>query len=870
MTASALAPERRLGPYQILSLVGAGGMGEVYRARDTRLRRDVAIKVLPRIYASDAELLKRLEREARAISQLNHPNIVAVYDVGSEEDVEYVVMELLEGETLGEILSTGPIAPRKTLDYAIQIARGLAAAHDKGIVHRDLKPDNVFITRDGRVKILDFGLAHQIQNDLSRLSAKLTTPGTTMGTVAYMSPEQARGLPLDARSDIFSFGIVLYEMLSAKLPFEADTAFETMTAILNREAPDLREHVPNLPPLLYRIVNHCLEKSTTARFQTTNDLIFDLETCAEVTWSLSGVGSGLPVTPVTAALPVPPRRMRIAAALAALVLVAAGFAYWTWGRRIAPMADTSFHRLTFRPALIPAARFTADGETVVYSASTQGRPFRVHVLRTDRPESQSLGIANAELAAVSRTGEVAVLRNARFYDWTGGGTLAVVPVLGGTPREIMTGVMLADWSPDGKLAVWRLSEKGEQQLEYPPGNVLFTSPNIVFALRVSPKGDQIALNIRTDGQRSELLVIGTDGSKRTLASAVVFARGMAWSPDGSEVWFTIPPTGQQVPALCAVTMDGTQRIVMGTPGWPWLHDIAPDGTVLLGVFSDESEIIVEPGGTEKARDLSWLDGSVLADVSSDGKYILFTESSEGVSYKSTVYMRATDESPAVRLGDGVALAFSPRGDTVLALRSTGKRRELILLPTGAGRTEVLANGLDVSWAGWLPDGRILINARTAEGQRMFIDARDGKAPRALTPPGIAIGATNAVGGGAMKPVLPDGKSLLVFDRAKRAWLYPIDGNAQPRPASGVLPEDRPGGWSRDGRHVYVFRSFEIPAKVYDVDIVTGERRLLREFALPNLDGVFRMGPFLLMPDGQSFAYGYYRQVSTLYTATGLQ
>jgi predicted Ser/Thr protein kinase len=865
MTGTALTSRSRLGPYEIVSLLGAGGMGEVYRARDSRLRRDVAIKVLPSGYAGDLDLLKRLEREARAISQLNHPNIVAVYDVGSQDGVEYIVMEFLEGETLGTLLNAGSLSPRRALEYATQIARGLAAAHEKNIIHRDLKPENVFITRDGRVKILDFGLAHQVrdENDLSHLSSKLTTPGTTLGTVAYMSPEQARGQALDPRSDIFSFGAMLFEMLSGKLPFEEQTAFETMTAILNRDTPDLRELVPNVPPLLHRVVMHCLEKAPDARFRTAHDLVFDLETCNELTWTPSGMATAAPAEPK------PRRFAAIAAVIAAVLILGAALGYWT--TRTPPAADPSFRRLTFRPGLIPSARFTSDGETVVYSASWKGQPLRVNVLRTDRPESQAVAVSNAELAAVSASGEMAVILNARFYDWTGGGTLAVMPILGGTPREIMNGVMLADWAPDGRMAVWRVTEKGEQQLEFPLGRVLYTSPNPAFALRVSPKGDQVALNIRTDGQKSDVLVIGLDGSKRTVASAVVFARGMAWTPDGKEVWFTSPPDAQQVPTIYAVTMDGRQRLVMRTPGWPWLHDIARDGSVLMALTTNQGGIIVQTEGSEKERDLSWLDASVLADISADGKHILFTESNEGVQYKATVYMRATDDSPAVRLGEGIALAFSPTKDVALALRPGPKGRELILLPTGAGKTEELRNNLECLWAGWLPDGRILINAKTAEGARMFVQARDGTPPRPLTPAGTAIGSTNAVGGGAAKPVSPDGQWLLVYDRAKRPWLFPLGlPNAAPRHATGVLPEDRPGGWSADGRHLYVSRALEVPAKVYDVDLVTGERRLLREFALPDLDGVFRMGPFLLMPDGRSFAYGYYRQVSTLYTATGLR
>ena len=868
MTASLLTNSGRLGPYRILNLLGAGGMGEVYRAHDSRLRRDVAIKVLPTSYATDPDLLKRLEREARAISQLNHPNIVAVYDVGSEAGVEYVVMELLEGETLGAKLKNGPVSPRRALDYATQIARGLAAAHDKGIIHRDLKPENVFITTDGRVKILDFGLAHQLrgENELSRAVSKLTAPGMVVGTVAYMSPEQARGLPIDRRSDVFSFGAVLYEMLSGKLPFEAETVFETMMAIVNGEPRDLKEVVPNLPPVLYRIVHHCLEKAPDARFQSARDLAFDLENCSEIAW---GTSTAAP-TAVPAALKKERRpTAAIAVAIAVVAMAAAALTTYLITRGRTAEAPT-FHRLTFRPALIQSARFTADGKTVAYSASMRGQPLRVHVLRTDRPESQALAIPNGEVAGISRTGEMAVILNNRLYDWSVGGVLAEVPVLGGTPREIVDGVLRADWAPDGRLAVWRRTEKG-QQLEFPIGNVLFTSPKIVYGMRVSPKSDRIALNIAAEGHKYDIMVIGLDGSKRTLATADVFARGMAWRPDGEEVWFSVPRNRDQVPSIHGVTLDGQERLIMRTPAWPWLYDVALDGTVLLGLTSTLGGIMVPAGGSGKAHDLAWLDTSTLADVSSDGKAILFTEWNEGVQYKATVYMRSTDESPAVRLGEGIAVALSPDKESALALRPGPNRRELILLPTGAGKTETLRNDLDCLWGGWLPDGRIVINAQTPQGPRMFIQARDGTPPRPITPPGVAIGFINPGGFGAIRPISPDGRSLLVFDREQRAFLVSLASpQAELRPAPGVQPGDQPTGWSRDGQHVYVYQVGPMPVQIHDVDLATGERKLLREIAVPDPEGVYRMNPFLLMPDGENFAYGFFRQVTMLYTANGLR
>src|SRR6202795_2718352 len=278
-----LAPATKLGPYEIISLLGAGGMGEVYRARDTRLRRDVAIKVLPQALSLDADRMRRFEQEALATAALNHPNILAVFDIGTSEGSPYVVSELLEGETLRERLRSGSIAVRKALDYALQIAHGLAAAHEKGIIHRDLKPENLFVTNDGRVKILDFGLAKltqpedQFGRQTNLPTAAGTEPGVVMGTLGYMSPEQVKGKPADQRSDLFSFGAILYEMLSGVRAFHRDSAAETMSAILREEPPDFSATNKSVQPGLERIVRHCLEKNPEERVQSARDMAFDLE-----------------------------------------------------------------------------------------------------------------------------------------------------------------------------------------------------------------------------------------------------------------------------------------------------------------------------------------------------------------------------------------------------------------------------------------------------------------------------------------------------------------------------------------------------------------------------------------------------------------
>src|SRR5215470_3463857 len=303
----------KLGPYEILAPIGAGGMGEVYRAKDPRLGRDVAIKVLPVSVSADADRLRRFEQEAQAAGILNHPNITAVYDIGSHDGATYVVQELLEGETLRSVLAGGRLSQRKAIDYSLQIVHGLAAAHEKGIVHRDLKPENIFVTNDGRVKLLDFGLAKLTHTEEGSGATNLPTatagtePGVVLGTLGYMSPEQVRGRPADARSDIFAFGAILYEMLSGKRAFQGDSAADTMSAILKEDPPDLSVTNQSVPPGLERIVRHCLEKNPEQRFHSAHDVAFDLEALSGISASrvapspIAGVRR-LPLLPVVAAL----------------------------------------------------------------------------------------------------------------------------------------------------------------------------------------------------------------------------------------------------------------------------------------------------------------------------------------------------------------------------------------------------------------------------------------------------------------------------------------------------------------------------------------------------------------------------------------
>src|SRR5208282_2104123 len=350
-----LATGTQLGPYEIIALIGAGGMGEVYRARDTRLLRDVALKVLPESFTTDPDRLRRFEQEARAVAALNHPNIVSVYDVGNANGMHYIVSELLEGDTLRQFISASGMAPRKAIELAIQLAQGLATAHEQGIVHRDLKPENVFITRSGRLKILDFGLAklrraQPLAETMDGVTVAETNAGQVLGTIGYMSPEQVRGDAADQRSDIFSFGSILYEMLCGERAFKRNTGAETMTAILNEEPREFSGKSLAVTPGLERIVRHCLEKQPGQRFQSAQDIAFALESVG----GMSGTTSTLAAAPV--------RKGWARLAIAALVVLAlAGFAIEAWLRPRSVGVHPKLHRITFRRGTIWNARFTPDG-----------------------------------------------------------------------------------------------------------------------------------------------------------------------------------------------------------------------------------------------------------------------------------------------------------------------------------------------------------------------------------------------------------------------------------------------------------------------------------------------------------------------------
>ena len=536
-----LSTGTRLGPYEILAPIGAGGMGEVYKARDERLKRDVAIKVLPAELAADPERRTRFEREARAASALSHPNILTIYDIGAANQTVYIAMELIEGGTLKDLTASGPVPTRKLLELATQIAEGLSAAHAAGIVHRDLKPANVMVSKHGYAKILDFGLAKLVTPESDEVSGlqtaagDATRPGMVMGTVGYMSPEQASGRPTDFRSDQFSFGSILYEMATGKRAFERGTTAETLTAIIREEPEPVSQLNARIPAPVRWIVERCLTKDPEDRYGTTKDLARDL---AQIRDHLSEAPVSAEVTGQHAAPPVHARRslgpiLAAAAVLAAVV----GIGAFVAGKKAGRTPPPSFRQLTFQRGTIHSARFAPDEQTVLYSASWEGRPAEIFASRLDSPESRPFGLKHADVFAISRSGEMAVSLGRHFAGpFMSAGMLARIGITGGgTPREIQDDVQWADWTPDGSgIAIIR-DVGGNSRLEMPIGKVLVETPGWLSDLRISPKGGLAAFMdhpARGDDGGS-VAVVDAAGKKRTLTKEFATEGGLAFSPDGS-------------------------------------------------------------------------------------------------------------------------------------------------------------------------------------------------------------------------------------------------------------------------------------------------------------------------------------------------
>jgi serine/threonine protein kinase len=846
----------KLGPYEIQSPVGAGGMGEVYRARDPRLGRDVAIKVLPVSFAADTERLRRFEQEARAVAALNHPNILAIYDIGTREGAPFIISELLEGESLRQRLSGGALPVRKAIEYAVQMAQGLAAAHEKGVVHRDLKPENIFVTRDGRVKILDFGLAKltQPEGGGGETISHQTEAGVVLGTVGYMSPEQVRGKPTDHRSDLFSFGAILYEMLSGRRAFRGETAADSMSAILREEPPDLTETNRGIAPGLEQIVQHCLEKNPEERFQSAHDIAFHLQILSGQT----------PSAAREAAISEPRLRKwwRPAAVAAAMIGMWLG-GYFTGARSAA--GSPQFRQLTFQRGSIQSAAFAPDGQTVIYSAMWNGKPTpEMFSTRIGDLLSRPLQLDDSQIVDISSSGEMAILEHWRSVaGWTGRAMLARMAISGGAPREVLDDVQSAGWSPDGSsLAIARYMGTS-YRLEYPIGNVLYNTPGWLDYVRVSPNGKQVAFieHPVLGDSRGSVMMIGSDKKVTVLSPDWSDVVGIAWSPNGDEVWFTASASGISR-ALLAVTTSGKVRTILRVPGSLTIHGFARDGRALLNSDTYRRGSLARREGENSDRDLAWFDWTRTVDLSRDGQWVLFDEEGEGGGHDYTVYIRKTDGSPAIRVGPGTAIALSPDGKWVIAADT--KTRQYVLYPTGAGEQKQLTHDNIVRGSGrWTPDGKWIVfdGFEPDKKARTWIMPAEGGTPKPITPEGI-------VG----NQVTPDGDRVLVKDPGGKYFLYSLHGNGSPAAVPQLKTDDGVIALAADGHTLFVREAVQNvwTMRVVSVDFNTGKRQLFKEIEPPDRAGVLSLGPIQITPDGRTYVYGFTRRLSDLHVVEGLR
>ncbi len=862
----ALSSGTKLGPYEIQSLIGAGGMGEVYRAKDARLDRTVAIKILPASFSADPDRMQRFAQEARAAAALNHPNILSIFDIGDERRSPYVVSELLEGETLRERLRNGALSIRKAIEYGLQVARGLAAAHEKGIVHRDLKPENLFITSDGRVKILDFGLAKLTRPEaVSGADAPtvhgVTEPGLIMGTAGYMSPEQVRGQAADPRSDIFAFGAILYEMISGKRAFHGESSADTMSAILKEEVPELSETARNVPAGLERIVRHCLEKNPSQRFHSAGDLAFDLESLTEISATSSKSGAQAAVAQVRGE----ESRRKIFSVVGVVALAAAmiGLGWWLGrGRGAAPAPE--YQQITFRTGSIGNARFTPDG-SVVYDASWEGGPHQLYLARTDDNGSRELGLKSTTLLSISKSGELAIRLNTVFYGgYARAGTLAKVPLSGGTPREVLDNVQDADWAADGEnMAVVRfVPENGHWRLEYPVGKVLVDSINWISHPKISPDGKRVAFADHENpsgDDRGTVAVVEPDGSEKKLSTGWSSVQGILWSPAGDEIWFTASDSGSAA-NLRGVTLAGKVRTIINVPGGMWLQDARGGMTLMITNQARLGIRAMPPGGKEEVE-LGWFGWSLPRDISRDGKKVLFEEEAEGGGPNYTVFLRDTDGSPPVRIGEGTGEAISP--DNKWVITKPAKGGALSVVPTGAGEARQLTHdNISYGTVRYLPDGKQLVASGIEAGHGVrdyLIDLSNGNA-KPITPEGTAGVRLS-----------PDGRSVAVIGPDGKWGIWPLDGSGL-RPVPGLDSKYYVSDWSPDGTSLYALSSQnrEGAAKVYRVNVMTGKMEFWKTFGENLPAGVASVGGPRFSSDGSSYAYVYSRGLSQAYVVKGLQ
>jgi eukaryotic-like serine/threonine-protein kinase len=864
----ALASGTKLGPYVTQSLLGAGGMGEVYRARDTRLGRDVAIKILAQHLSSQPELKERFDREARAISSLNHPRICTLHDIGHQNGVDFLVMEYLEGESLADRLKKGPLPLKETLKIGMEVCEALEVAHRAGITHRDLKSANIMLTRSG-AKLMDFGLAKSAVAGLDgdRTSAvllsgaktlsgegplsPLTTAGAVIGTIQYMSPEQIEGKPADQRSDLFALGAVLYEMATGKRPFDGKSQISVASAILEKDPEPISTIQPVTPLAFEHVVRACLEKNPEDRFQSARDVRLELK------W-IAG-GEGQLAAQVTTPVAQKAHSILPWCVAAILAMVAGGAVLWASREKPQPR----FTNVTFREGALQAARFSRDGQTIVYSGEWEGQPPEVAVARVGSPESRLLGIPSATIASVSTSDELAVFLGCeQVFLIDCRGTLATVSLAGGAPRGLAEHVAYADWNPDGKqLAISVFSGEGAR-LEFPPGHVLCQQNAGWFGHpRFSPDGSRIAFENHPviGNDEGALELVDLSGKRTVLVPDDVSLEGVAWSPDGKEIWYAGTNTGGWADTIFAVSLSGKKRSILTMP-YLRLHDIAKDGRILLSHESWRRQLKGFFPGDKIEHTYSWLDDTEATAISDDGRSITFTEAGETFYLENDymAYYRTTDGSPAALLGAGTA-PISPDGRWLLS--TSAKSHKLQLQPIGPGESRELPTpGLkSFDHQGWSGDGRqVVYEAQTDQNDWNVYEQRIDGGPPAL----VKAGARNVF------PLLShDGELLALHEEQGGISLYRA-GNPQPIAMKGVLESEYPVRFPTGGRSLLVGATSGHELVLTLVDLASGHRESWKRVPIEVQAGGQQFA-FTVTPDLKYYAYSSPRYTSDLYIVDNL-
>jgi eukaryotic-like serine/threonine-protein kinase len=845
-----LARGSRLGPYEVLSTLGSGGMAEVYRARDTRLGRDIALKVVNEALAGDPELVRRFEQEARLAGSLNHPNLVALYDFGIHEGAPYFITELLKGESLRQRLSRGRIPLDTALEWGSQLAQGLAAAHAEGIVHRDVKPENVFVTSDGHVKLLDFGIAklaeasraegpHGLLDETVTPASDETRTGAIIGTPAYMSPEQVRGEKVDARTDIFSLGAVLHEMLSGHRLFPGGSLLETGHAILHDEPA----HLEDVPPAVDRLIRRCLAKDPAARLQSARDLAFALEMLR---------GEEIP-----RGSPVKGSRLVRRWWWALVLLAGAGMgSALTWLRAPSAPRPLTIERATLRPIPSRPARFTPDGR-IVFTAKFTGRN-AVFERQLSSSSIQPLGLENCELQSVSPTGEFAVL--------VGGGPL-VFPMprslaraaAGGDPQIVAENVVSADWSPAGALAIVR--RKGERSVvEYPIGKPVFevAQPAWIGELRVSPRGNLLGFVRHPNGSASgEAVVIDLGGKSLRVSRTWHRTIGVAWA-SADELWYT---AGEDLPRqIQAMPLRGPERTVYQGLNATSLQDIAPDGRVLVHQGLLERDIIfLGERAANVPRSLSWFERDGKARLSPDGRLMLFS-GWDARTQRIAMLRKTSGELPRM-LGQGWPMDLSSDGRTLLLTSENGEVLT-VAATEGESRSVVPLQGFEFDetrFAGGRDRAVSVARGPSDKGYRLYsVELRTGAAAP-LSEEGI------------------DEDSLEVSPGARWAATR-ISSDATPAilslsggtllPISGLGPGLRPAGWANDAE-LWLASVEEPDPSTFRLLRYDVERRRTLETRIVGSGGSERASFVQVTPNGRNIVFMRERAAGHLYVIDGL-